>query len=210
MQQLIHYTSQTAVIQLPHVKYVDWLIRRNCFEELIELFRDCDSPTKEISESYSAWHQMKKLCKISEYNWLHIGDGSRARTGALFTLLCKTDNMSIDPDIRLDLLTDWITKWGIRDFYIRKNKFEDIVLPETYSKNPPYNITCVHAHIDLEEVDKKFPNWKYLYSSICCYPSKQKFSKEYMENNNIIEITNKLDMGIISERREFIIYKKEY
>jgi len=208
-QQLCTYNSQTAIIQLPRFDYINWMLKRSCYEELNELFRDCDSPAKEISESYSAFHQLKKICRLDQLNWLHIGDGSRARTAALFTFLTKSSNVSIDPNIRNDIITDWITKWGVKNFYIRQNKFEDISLPDL-NNDKEYAITCVHAHVNLEEVDKKFPNWKYLYTSICCYPSKQKFSKEYMKENNIIQIVNKLDMNILSERREFVIYKKNY
>lgn len=210
-QDLVTYNSQTAVIQLPHTLYIDWLLKRNCFEELRELFTDCDAPAKEISESYSAYHQLKKICNIFNLNWLHIGDGSRARTGALFTFLTKSDNISIDPNIRLDILQTWNEKWNVIGLDFWNCKFEDFdieYLKSFFDNSKKYSITCVHAHVDLEEVDKKFPNWKYLYTSVCCYPSKQKFSKEYMKDNNIIEIVNKLDMGIISERREFAIYKK--
>jgi len=208
-QELVRYNSQTAVIQLPHFKYIDWLLKRSCFEELRELFVDCDAPAKEISESYSAFHQLKKICNISNLNWLHIGDGSRARTGALFTFLTKSSNLSIDPLIRCDLLNDWVMKYRVKNFNYYKYKFQNVI-DVSFNNNKEYAITCVHAHVNLEEVDKKFPNWKYLYSSVCCYPSKQKFSEQYMRDNNIISIINKLDMGILSERREYVIYKKLY
>jgi hypothetical protein len=202
-QELIRYNSLTAIIQLPKHDYVNWMLKRSCFEELWELFRDCDDPAKEISESYSAYHQLKKICRLDNLKWLHIGDGSRARTAALFTFLTKSENISIDPNIRQDILMKWQDKWQVKRMYYLDERFED---SKIHIDN--HSITCVHAHVNLEEVDKKFPNWKYLYSSICCYPNKQKFSKEYMEDNWIIEIVNKLDMNILSERREFVIYKK--
>lgn len=215
-QELVRYNSQTAVIQLPRFDYINWLLKRNCFEELNELFRDADSPAKEISESYSAYHQLKKICHIGNMNWIHIGDGSRARTAALFSLLTKSGNISIDPQIRTDILQEWINKYDINRFGYIKDRMESMFVnidsiykySTNIDKTKEYGITCVHAHINLEEVDNKFPNWKYLYTSVCCYPSKQKFSKEYMLKNNIIEIVNKLDMNILSERREFAIYKK--
>jgi len=209
-QQLCTYNSQTAIIQLPRFDYINWMLKRSCFEELWELFRDCDSPAKEISESYSAFHQLKKICRLDQLNWLHIGDGSRARTAALFTFLTKSENISIDPNIREDILEKWLNKWETERFLWSKCKFEDFNIEEWFEaiqNDNEYAITCVHAHVNLEEVDKKFPNWKYLYTSICCYPSKQKFSDKYMEENKIIQIVNKLDMNILSERREFVIYK---
>lgn len=156
---------------------------------------------------------MKRLCKISDYNWIHIGDGSRARTGALFTLHAKSMNVSIDPLIRGDILLRWIKKWDIENFNFIDNKFEnvsEIYMDLVLETSKPYSITCVHAHVNLEEVDKQYPNWEYLYSSVCCYPSKQKFSEEYMKENNIKCLVNILDMNILSPEREIAIYKKNY
>jgi hypothetical protein len=210
-QELIRYNSQTAVIQLPRFDYVNWLLKKGCFEELWELFRDSDSPAKEMSESYSAFQNLKKICQISNLNWIHIGDGSRARTGALFTLFTKCNNVSIDPTTRTDLLYKWVNRWKIERFNVFKEKYEDVdmnLINEFLDTDKQYGITCVHAHVKLDEVDKKFPNWKYIYTSLCCKPNEQRFSEQYIKENNIIEIVNKLDMNILSERREYVVYKK--
>jgi len=206
MKNLAQYNSSSVTVQLPTDKYIDYLMRMNCFEELLELFKDADSPTKELSESCSALKKLKKHTIISDSNWLHIGDGSRARTAALFSLLTKSLNISIDPLIRTDILEEWVDKWEVKRFMYEKGKIEDFKLPKNINS---YNITCVHAHVDLHEIDEILPNWNYLYTSICCYPQKQKFSKNYMTNNNIILLENELDLGIKSEKREYAIYEKK-
>lgn len=206
--QNVVYNSQTAVINLPHYKYVDKVLSRSCYEELNELFKDADSPTKEISESYSAFSQLKRVCKIGNRNWIHIGDGSRARTAAIFSLMSKSNNISIDPNIRLDILNKWIEKYQIQRFSIIKDKFENCIdnIKESFGYN--YSIVCVHSHVNLEEVDLFYPDWEFLYTSVCCYPNQQKFNQEYMKEHQIYQILNKIDLGILSERREIAIYKK--
>jgi len=47
-----------------------------------------------------------------------------------------------------------------------------------------------------------------MYVNPCCNPQTQSFTKNYMEENNIIEIVNKLDLGIGSHQRNVFVYKK--
>ena len=200
----ITYNSQTAVINLPHYKYVDKVLRSSSYEELMWICMNPDSPTKEISESYGAFSNLKRFTRINDNNWLHIGDGSMARTAAIFTMFSKSENYSIDPNIAIPgKLETWINKHNIKRLYPVKSKYEEADL-----QLDNYNIVCVHAHVDLEEVDSKFPNWTYLYSNPCCYPQKQSFSDEYMKEHNIVLLLDKIDLGILSERRRVLIYKK--
>jgi len=209
-QELLRYNSQTAVIQLPHYKYVDKVLRSNSYEELMWRFMEADSPTKEISESYAAFSNMKKICNVSNYNWLHIGDGGYTRTASIFAFFSKSLNFSIDPALNMDKFNKWQEKYRIQRIFLFAYKFEEFLNPpkEAFGNILPYNICCVHAHVELEKLDKHFPNWKYLYTNPCCYPQLQEFSLEYMKENNIYKMVDKLDLGILSERRKVIIYKK--
>lgn len=207
-QEHIRYNSQSATIQLPHHTYVDKALRSHSFEELMWRFMDAESPAKEISESYGCFSNMKKVCKISNFNWLHVGDGAYTRTAAIFAFFSKSANYSIDPQINLDKFREWEIKYKVKNITPMKYKFELLeIFPDTWLD--PYCITCVHAHIDLEELDKKFPRWAFLYSNPCCYPQKQTFSEKYMKENNISLIVRKLDLGILSERRNVYIYYKD-
>lgn len=201
-QKLVSYNSQTAIINLPHTKYVDRVLRSSSFEELRELFINAESPAKEISESYAAFSNLKKVCNVSDGTWLHIGDGGWARTAAIFSFFSKSMNYSIDPALSLRIKY-WIKQWNVLRLLALKMRYEELEI-----KLPTYNICCVHAHVDLSEVDQHFPNWTYLYSNPCCMPSKQMFSKEYLRDNNIALIVQRTDLGILSEKREVYIYKK--
>jgi len=194
-------------IKIPHYKYVDTVLKTYSYEELMWLFLNTPSPSKEISESYAVLTNLKKVCNVSDYSWLHIGDGAYARTAGLFAFLSKSENYSIDPAINTTKLTKWIEKYNVKRFYFSKNKFQDDneILDEI---EKPYGIVCVHAHVNLEEVDKKYPDWKYLYTNPCCMPGIQKFNEKYLKENRISKIVHKMDFGILSNLREVIIYKK--
>jgi len=218
------YNSQTAIVNLPHSRYIDKVLRSDSFEELWWRFKDADYPSKEISESYAVFSNMKKVCIINNFNWLHIGDGGYTRTAAVFAFFSKTLNISIDPMINVNKFFDWSTTYDVKNIMIEQCKFENLTeenllrfINETSVhrndvkgnfQNKPYNIALVHAHVKLDEVDKQFPNWKFLYTNPCCMPQTQIFTKKHMRENNIIEIVNKLDLGISSHQRNVVIYKK--
>lgn len=194
-------------IKVPHYRYVDSVLSRNSYEELMWLFTRATSSTKEISESYAALNNLKKVCDVSKYSWLHIGDGAYARTTGLFTFLTKSENYAIDPAINRERLSSWVEKYNVQRFHFSKTKFEDENgILEKISR--PYGIACVHAHVNLEEVDKKYPDWEFLYTNPCCMPGTQKFSEKYMKENNIVEVIHRVDYGILSNLREVIVYKK--
>jgi len=204
----VRYNSQSATIPLPHNRYIDKVLRSNSYEELMWRFKDADSPSKEISESYAAFSNLKKLCIINNFNWLHIGDGGHTRTAAIFAFFSKTINFSIDPALNMEKFVAWKEKYNIERIQPLMCKFEEVSTLTDVVPREPYSITCVHAHVKLEEVDKYYPNWVYLYSNVCCYPSKQTFSEEYMREHNIVKIVEKLDLGISSPERRIVIYKK--
>ena len=224
MKQTVNYSTSAGTINvnipIPHNRYVDKVLRSSSYEELMWRFLEAASPSKEISESYAAFSNMKKVCKISDYTWLHIGDGGYTRTAAIFAFFSKSLNFSIDPNLNFDKFNAWSLKYGVFGVIPRDKKFEDVSeknilneilfqsLDKEYSSN--YNICCVHTHVNLEEVDKQYPRWKFLYTNPCCQPGTQVFSKKYMYENNIVEVENKLDLGILSDKRHIIIYRKKH
>ncbi len=205
MSNHITYTPRTAVIDLPHNGYIDWLLRSNSYEGLMRIFKTADSPSKEISESMSALLNMRKFVKISDTPWLHIGDGSMARTASVFAFFSKSENYSIDPLLKTDILFDWIAEHNVQRLHLLKSRIED---SDMWILPPTYNITCVHAHVNLEDIDKHCPGWSYLYTNPCCHPNQQTFNNDYMKAKGIITLVDKLDLGISSERRRVVIYKK--
>lgn len=194
------YNSQTVVIPLPHTKYVDKVLRSSSYEELMWRFNPCESPAKEISESYAAFSNIKRVCRLNHYNWLHIGDGAYTRTAAIFAFFSKSVNYSIDPQLNIDKFEKWVNDYGVKGIFALKEKYENFN-ESKIDRSKPYSITCVHAHVKLDELDKHFPNWHYLYTNPCCYYEQQTFSEDYMKENNIKCIVDKHDLGILSERR---------
>lgn len=207
--QQANYSGGTVVIPLPHYKYLDKVLRSSSYEELMWRFMEAEHPAKEITESYAAFHWMKKHCLVHKYNWLHIGDGGHTRTAAIFAFFSKTLNYSIDPALNIKKFLDWLKRYNVTGVEAYNRKFQDLsekVIP----RDKFYNITCVHAHVDLEEVDQHFPNWYYLYTNPCCKPHQQKFSQKYLEENNISLIFEEQDLGILSDCREVLIYRKNH
>lgn len=201
---MLEYTNDSVTVPIPTTKYLDKLLYMNCFEELWSLFKLAEKPAKELTESYAFIHNMKKLINLSNKTIFHIGDGAHARTGIMSSYLTQTQNISIDPQINHNLV-NFLQKWKTRNFSYASCKYEE------YSHKRPdsYILSCVHAHVDLEELVQFFPRWTYLYSNICCYPEKQTFSKEFMKNNNIVAIKDTLDLGILSPQRHIVIYKNK-
>ncbi len=193
-------------INVPHFKYVDRVLRRNCYEEMMWLFMKASAPSKEVSESYAALSNLSKCCDVSSIDWIQIGDGRFSRTSAMFAFMSKSRNISVDPNINTEFIDNWKNKYNVRNLEIVKSKFQDA---DIELGNNDYGIVCVHSHVSLVEVDKKFPNWKYLLTIPCCMPRAQVFNEEYAANNGIVEIINRKDYGILSPKRNVIVYKKE-
>lgn len=209
MSQFVEYKGEHAIINLPHTKYLDKVLRSKSYEELMWRFLPAESPSKEITESYAAFSNIKKVCLIHQSNWLHIGDGAHTRTAAIFTFNTKCVNFSIDPALNMDKFEQWKTRYNVKNLIALKNRYEEVDPEYIKSFNDKgYNICCVHAHVTLEDVDRKFPEWTFLYTNPCCQVQNQTFSKKYMKDNNIIEVVNREDLGILSDKRQVIIYKK--
>lgn len=204
---MLKYDSEFVTVPIPTAKYLDRLLYMNCFEELWSLFRLAEKPAKELTESYAFIHNMKRKINLTNKTIFHIGDGAHARTGIMSSYLTQTNNISIDPQINHNLEL-FLNKWKTRNFCFYKGKYEDFVKNNSILENE-YILSCVHAHIDLEELVQLFPKWSYLYTNICCYPEKQTFSKKFMKNNNIVIVEDKLDLGILSPQRRIVIYKNK-
>jgi hypothetical protein len=176
----------------------------NSYTQLHELFVRANNPLKEMTESMSPYMLMEDYTKQVRVN-LHIGDGRYCRTGALFTLLTKTINFSIDPNINKEAMNKWIDDYDIHGFDFFDKRFEEIA-DQDFSVNG-YNIVCVHAHVDVRKVIKKFPHWKYLYTTPCCYDTKQRFNVDFLQENNIQCVLAGADNNIMSNKNNVYIYK---
>ncbi len=186
-----------------HLKYANKLLRSPKYEELMWLFLQTKDPIKEITESWGALANIQQFTQVTG-NWLHIGDGSTCKTGALFSLFTQSNSICIDPQVNGDLIDMWVERYNIQRFKAYTDIWQDCLhrLPEQY------NICCVHAHINVQELDYQCPNWKWLYSNVCCQPDNQTFSERYMRDNNIYCVLDKHDQYILSHENRVVIYRK--
>jgi hypothetical protein len=164
-------------VPVPHTGYIDSLARKDCFQELWSLFRYATAPFKEMSESYSAYKHLKPWHKLEDITVIHIGDGAHCRTAALFALMSKHDNISIDPDIHVERVRDWQERHRIVRFSWFKGKWQDFDFSSLKGRKVLF--TFVHAHVE---------SWRVLlsamtigagidvlgaYVSACCLPGTQ-------------------------------------
>lgn len=192
------------------MKYLNSFLEKKCAGDLLYLFHQSKNPAKEISESYGAYRNMKEFINVNDLSAANIciGDGSLCMTGVLLSFLTKNFNICIDPLINKIKMDDFVEKKNVKRFMTIKSKFQDvnINLKEDFFIDS-YNIICVHAHVNIEEVVKKFPNWNYLYTNPCCKRDKQTFSLKFQRENNIVPVLAGVDHEILSDKNEVIIYK---
>lgn len=198
------------------MKYLQSFLSKKCAEDVIRLFGGVNNPVKEITESYAAWTHLRSLSEVFDgKRFIHIGDGSRCLTAALFTFLCPrgVHNISIDPNVNTDIVCDWVADKNVKDFTYVKAPFQvvaqDSDMDDLTKSDDPYVIVLVHAHVDIKEVDKYFPNWKYMYINPCCMRDKQVFDFNYLSGNGISVVKFGWDSNILSDKNEVIIYRKE-
>ena len=191
------------------MKYINSFLSKHCSSELQSLICQSKNPLKEISESYGAYKNLAPFIDIKnrDHAYLCIGDGSLCITGAMFAFLTKGQPVSIDPLVNFDKLDYWTDFHHVKNFIYSKNRFEDFD-PENLG-SIKYTIVCVHAHVNLELVNKKFPNWDYLYTNPCCKRDTQTFTLQYQKENSISCVVCGRDANILSDKNEVLIYKKE-
>jgi len=198
--------------------YVNSVLKRYCYEELSVLFAKTNNPMKEISESYAAYHHLRNATErdnilIDDCYNLHIGDGSTARTGAMFTFLSKSKNISIDPNTNLDVLNRWKEKHNVQNFQFYKNiwqdKVEDIASDIVESRKKYLNLVLVHSHVRTIDLMNTFPTWRYCYCNPCCNPNDQVLTTQQIEKLGISVITCGKDSYILSEKKDVVVYKND-
>lgn len=188
--------------------YVKRMLKYNCYADLHPLFTMAHRPDKEITESYAAYYHMSKVVNLDGKTNLHIGDGISCRTGALFTFLSKSKNISIDPMIQSEEMDKWVKNKKVKNFSYYPQKWQDYILNYHNKDEKDYNITLVHSHVNIYDIDKNFPNWKFLYANPCCIFHEQVFHVRYMYENNIRCVMAGIDRDILSDKNQFFLYEK--
>jgi len=187
-------------------KYISEYLGLACSGQLQELFSQSANPYKEITESMSAWKNCREFIdpKDKKHTYFFIGDGSLCLTGALFAFLTKGYCFSIDPNINFEKVLAWGEREQVKRLIGYKEKYQDIGVFENL-KN--YDLILVHAHVNLEELVKHFPHFRYLYSNPCCNPCEQTFSLQFQKENDISVIKAGYDKFSLSPKNMVFVYK---
>ena len=189
--------------------YISEYLKLGCSGQLQELFSQSGNPYKEITESMSAWKNMKEFIDPKDKNhaYFFIGDGSLCLTGALFAFLSKGTHTSIDPAINTKKVDEWMQREDVRNFYFYKCKFQEIdkFFISSHIKN--IDLILVHSHVNLEELIKYFPHWRYLYTNPCCNIQEQTFSIQFQKDNNISTVKSGFDKYNTSPQNMIFVYK---
>jgi len=193
----------TLKIKVTNYNYLNRVLRSNSYEELMWIFMSTQNPAKEITESYAAYSNLKKHADLDKYTIIHVGDGGFPRTAGLFSFVTRSENHSVDPDLDQNgKTTAWIEKYKVKKLYLHPKMWQDTNI----ISDKPVILVSVHGHIDLEECynyySKLGNNIRYIYSNPCCKPEQQTFSEKFMKENNISIVKDKLDYGILSEKKK--------
>jgi hypothetical protein len=158
-------------------------MRRGSFQALAPLFALAPRPAKELTESFSALvHLRPYLADGGPHRVVHVGDGAHARTGAMFALKTRAENVSVDPETNVRLLEGWRDQYGIRRFEFRKARILDAIDELNALPPMPTLVTFVHAHVSVDHV-LALLRWNVAYTLACCVPGKQ-LSKRYPVRQN--------------------------
>lgn len=168
-------------VKVPRIRltYLKKIMRSDSFETLWKLFKHANDPAKELTESYAALHHLRHWQNVLNVTVLHVGDGAHCRTGAMFALMTKHNNVSIDPIAdKSGIATEWGKQYNIQRFGWATEKIEDWVArcieAPTFHWGPKFLVTFVHAHVDVDAVLKRLGNrWIAAYTNACCQPQRQ-------------------------------------
>jgi len=169
-------------------------MRRGSFEALAPLFAHAERPAKEMTESFSALvHLRPFLTGPGPHRVIHVGDGAHARTGAMFSLKTRAENISVDPLTNVPLLDAWRERFGIQRFEFWKASILDAIAP--LNALPPMRtlVTFVHAHVSVDDVLRTL-RWDAAYTLACCVPGKQ------LSKTRVISASGTDDHVLSSER----------
>lgn len=150
-----------------HTNYIDWFMKSKMAPDLLinKMFPDC----KEITESWAMMMAARRICnengiKLSDPNvsCIVVGDGTRARTGAVMAFSTNWNVVSVDPEMNLaQLLTS--DKKPFKRLQRVKDRIENVSfdLDHVFIIHP-------HSHAKLSNSLKSINGRRHLISMQCC------------------------------------------
>jgi hypothetical protein len=158
--------------------YLDRLMRRASFEALWPLFAQATRPAKELTESFSALEHLRPFFPAAQpFRVIHVGDGAHARTGALFALKTRAENISVDPLLNEPLVQRWCERFSIERLSRLRAGILDVADQLNALPPLPVFVTFVHAHVAVDSVLARL-RWDYAFTLVCCLPGHQLSSEQ--------------------------------
>ncbi|MCP4336501.1 MAG: hypothetical protein GY679_01460 [Mycoplasma sp.] len=166
---------------------------------------------KEITESLATLRAAKEYCvnDINQENtlFISIGDGCTPRTALTTAYYTKWDTISIDPNLRLEELTERFEERNVERCELHKNKVEDVgdVIDKEYDN---VIVAMVHSHAKMKAVNEflqrqtkinRKQNVFLIYMPCCFY--------EIVDQNNYDEIARYKDDDILSPKNNIEVHK---
>jgi len=191
----------------PNGDYLDRMMRRESFQALWPLFSLATKPAKEMTESFSALvHLRPFMAAVGDCRVIHVGDGAHARTGALFAVKTKAENISVDPVTNEALVSAWRDKFNIERFSWRKAKLADAAESLCALSRKPLFVTFVHAHVDIDEELRRL-KWDVAFTMACCLPGRQltRENKPHSEGQDFSVLSDDRHYQVLVNKRSPLI-----
>lgn len=186
-------------LPVPSPRYIDELIRSNCFVDLLQTGWYPDA--KELTESCAAFRASNKL----GLDWaspnvcvICVGDGRYPRTAGMFAYRTQWTSVAVDPQALHEGSVP-----GVRRCYSLKAKIGQVPRPWDIAGNRVFNdyvFACVHSHAPTDELMRAIDNAPgnvHVISNRCCVDDTldKEPDHEY------------LDWGILSPERRVRIWR---
>jgi hypothetical protein len=181
--------------------YLDRLMRRDSFAALWPLFAKATKPAKELTESFSALVHLRPFLSANEpCRVIHVGDGAHARTAAMFALKTQAENISVDPIINTQIVSEWQQTYGIKRFAWRAARIEDVADELNALPSMRVLVTFVHAHVNTDRT-LDLLRWDAAFCLACCVPGIQLTQSRALHSAG-------RDLQVLSPDRQFEVYTR--
>jgi hypothetical protein len=209
VKEQTEYTNNSIkinnIVKIPNPRYIDSVIRLNCFDVYYNVIKKCRYPARDISKSYGCFQATFDFVKYKYSNCKSItcyvlGDGKVPKTGSLNALMTKWNIISIDP---IAISKKESNANNINRLSIHSIKAEDYDYKEI---SDLYIIISPHGHAPLDIVFNKFKQQHDIYNLVivtldCC------FGNNLDKEKNVTLYKKYDDFKIFSPKREIKIFE---
>lgn len=151
-------------------KYMNFLLKRECYRDIVLIDHRIFPNVKEVSESVGLYFTLSHVIKADMKKPLRIvcvGDGKYGRTGLLFAMMTKWNVWSVDPELVVKDKPEFFR--SVDRYTAVAEKIESLTGASLNDMNDCDVMVACHSHANLR-VSKKMLNPKIIVSMPCCEP----------------------------------------